>query len=78
MINNKPNIHFWNRILSFCDALDEDDQSLVSVQGFLSGIDEGFSDVFDPAEHFSEYVTLHLCRSMANFLDGLAPPAEKD
>ena len=78
MTDDTPNMLFWNRVLSICDTLEEDGHSSALIQSFLRGVDEGFSDVFDPSEHFSEYVTLYLCRSMAKFLDGLDHPAEND
>ena len=68
---------FWDRLLAAADMIQATDATDNDVIGCLLAIDEGFSDQFDPADHYSEYVAVMICRAMRNRIDPDFPAAQK-
>ena len=60
---------FWLRLLAVSDTARQDSVSPSLLLNQLSGVEEGFADVFDPADDFNEYVALSLCRSIRQWMD---------
>lgn len=69
MIADESREAFWLRVLSVSDAALPGAVSRDQLSDLLSGIEEGFNEVFDPADDFNEYITLSLCRSFRRWLD---------
>ncbi len=59
--------HFWNQLLTITDLPTEIPST--ELRAALLGIEEGFSGVFDPADHFQEYVALSLCRYVGQVIE---------
>lgn len=64
----------WNRLLMAAESMDEPGCSIEHAADLLRGLEEGFADVFDPAEDFPEFAAHRLCRSMRRLLDRLDGP----
>ncbi len=69
MIVDENREAFWLRVLSVSDVARPGAVSRDQLRDLLSGIEEGFDEMFDPADAFNEYVTLSLCRSLRRWLD---------
>jgi hypothetical protein len=67
----------WNRIYMLAEAMEDQSSSIEHIESFLHGLEEGFGDVFDPAEDFPEFVAVRLCSSMAQLLSRLEDPQSR-
>lgn len=70
---------FWGRILTVVDDIDDPSATLCDLKAHLLAVDEGFSQTFDPADQYAEYLTVLLCRAVRRKIDGddqaiAAPP----
>ncbi len=62
------NTVFWNQMLMRSDSIVDIDpnapDALEQVRAQLNTIAEQFDRVFDPADHFEEYVAVALCQAL--------------
>ena len=61
---DKERAGFWDHLLAVAEAIDASAASLEELDSYLLVLEEGFADTLDPADHYSEYVTILLCRSV--------------
>lgn len=68
---------FWNHLLATAEVIEASTGSLEELHGHLLALEEGFAGIFDPGNHYSEYVAILLCRSIRRRLaDSTAGQAE--
>ncbi len=54
----------WDRLLALADEIDNQQCTVHDLESRLLTIEEGFSSVFDPADHYAEYVAVLFCRAL--------------
>ncbi len=67
---------FWGRLLTVVDELDDPSSTLGDLKAHLLAVDEGFSQAFDPADQYAEYLTVLLCRAVRHKLEGGLDPGD--
>jgi len=61
--NPEPSTIFWNRLLAAVDIIDQQAVPTDEAVACLLALEEGFSECFDPADNYPEYVAVMLCRA---------------
>lgn len=63
----------WRRLLTIADAINDQTSTIVDLEAHLLAVDEGFSEAFDPADHYAEYVAVLFCRALRRKLERIVP-----
>ncbi|MGE0623160.1 MAG: hypothetical protein AB7I04_20255 [Pseudomonadales bacterium] len=65
----------WDRLITLADAIDQPGCTGEDLGAALLSIEEGFSDMLDPADHYPEYVAVLFCRALRRRIERAGPGA---
>lgn len=60
---------FWGRLLRVVDEISDPACGVDDAAARILAMEEGFLEVFDPADHYPEYVALLFCRAVRRQLE---------
>ncbi|MEQ8689238.1 MAG: hypothetical protein RIC89_00175 [Pseudomonadales bacterium] len=62
---------FWNHLLTLSEeiATSNSAPSLAELNARLLTVEEAYARTFDPADHFPEYVSVLLCKSIKQLIE---------
>lgn len=69
MSDKIANNSFWMSLIEVSDVLGKEYISIEQIVYLLTGVEEGYEDIFDPVNAYEEYVAIKLCSAIREKLE---------